>query len=146
MKNIINFEMLKILKRLKKMTPEQLRDALCSEELRSDMIKNCDPDEMSMIMHSDNISGRVAAQISKVISKKHGTASEANPPTVERRNDYYHLCLYVASHIFSRALAMYEPQDRDGLLEEFRQLSYTEAALMRHEVDMKYTNDTDTEE
>lgn len=141
MRKVIDFEMLKMIKKIQKMSPEQRIDALTSKEMKDDLMNHCPPEELSMIMESEVISGKASDRISKVISKKHGKASDANPVTSQRRGDYYRLCLYVASHIYSRALAMYEPQDRDRLLEEFSQLSYTEAALMRHEVESKYSPD-----
>lgn len=141
MRKVIDFEALKLIEKIKKMSPDELKDALCSEELKDALMSNCSPDELTFITASDSIAGKASGSISKTISKKHGKVSESNPPTVERRDDYCHLCLSVASHIFSRALAMYEPEDRAKLIEDFMLLTIAEATLIRHEVDGKNINE-----
>ena len=142
MRKATNSHMLKV----EQMSPDQLMDAMCNGKLRDDLEKTCPPDEMKIVYAINAISSKASDRISKTVSQMHGRVSDVNPPTPERRGDYFRLCLFVASNIFSRALAMYEPEDREKLLEDFQQLSHTQALLMRHEVDRKVKTDDNSPE
>ena len=130
MNKIVDIRNVQLRSMIKGKTTEELLELFMNEEFIS-KLQNITP--MLEYREAESISTNATNKIAKYVQKKHGRLGPDNAPTKERRKDYYNMCTVVASSILSRALAMYEPEEREPLMKDFSALSLFNAQLVHAE-------------
>ena len=140
-KKVVTIREAQLISMMKNLSPEEIEEKMYDPAFMEEMRNTLPADMLHLITESEKICAPVTKKIASVIKKKHGRITVLNPPTPERREDYYTVCMYVASEILGRALAMYEQEDRTAKLKDFQHLAMLESIFMRHGVDLKYADD-----